>query len=63
MAATTETTVNVKNNYEAQQENLNKRIERGREKAGNILDTIQNDENLLNDFILNLGNSSPINFT
>ena len=63
MTATTEATVNVKNNYEAQQENLNKRIERGREKAGNILDTIQNDGNLLNDFILNLGNSSPINFT
>lgn len=36
METTQLTQVNVKNNYEVQQENLVKRIERGREKAGNI---------------------------
>jgi hypothetical protein len=48
---------------QAQQELLEKRIEKNRERSGNILDTIQNDGQMINDFILNLGKTSPINFT
>ena len=54
--------LSIKNNFEAQKENLEKRIERNREKSGNIIDTIQNDGIMLNDFVLNLGKTSPINF-
>lgn len=57
------TAIDVRNNFETQQENLYKRIEAGRERNGNILDTIQNDGIMINDAIVNLGKSSPIHFT
>lgn len=56
------TQVNVTQNLEVQQDTLHKRIERGQEKSKATLDVIQEDGNLLKDFILNLGAESPITF-